>query len=213
MLNKTRQKRIRKGLHTSLPDEGTPELELWQLNRDDSPFLRLPPEIRNRIYELLLSVGQINVHYVPWVHKSKTQSTKGGFGCQLLRREQNPFTPKRDGQPGAGAGRIRGLTLLSGVCRQLYHETVLLPYQLNAWSFENNYVMERFVLKERRLSRFQRRAIHTLYVKDGLNPAMEKFFGGLKVLLLGDGTRLVKTPASDPDGSARTKYTWKNSAS
>ncbi len=181
-------------------------LSRWQLNRDASPLLRLPPELRNRIYEILLSVGQINVHYTPWVHKSKTQSTKGGFGCQILDREQNPFALKRGGPQGDHPRR--GLTLLSGVCRQLYHDTALLPYQLNAWSFENNHVMERFVLKERRLSRFQRRAIHTLYVKEGLNPVMEKFFGGLKVLLLGDGTKLTNMAVAEFDRNLLHRYAW-----
>ncbi len=97
------------------------------------------------------------------------------------------------------------------MCRQLYHETALLPYQLNTWSFETAHVMERFVLKEKRLSRFQRRAIHTLYVKDGLNPATDKFFGGLKVLLLGNGSKLVKVPSFDFENGSRASCVWKES--
>lgn len=75
------------------------------------------------------------------------------------------------------------MTLLSPVCRQLYRETSLLPFQLNAWFFESTCVMERYVFRERRLPLAQRRAIHTLYVNSRLTKAMEKFFGGLKVVM------------------------------
>ena len=71
--------------------------------------------------------------------------------------------------------------------------------------------MERFVVKERRLSRFQRRALHTLFVKDSLNPATEKLFGGLKVLLLGDGTKLTRVAVASKDTESQTQHSWRKS--
>lgn len=106
----------------------------------------------------------------------------------MLRPRQNPWSG--DGYSSQGGGAERGMTLLSPVCRQLYHETALLPYKLNAWSFENKYVMERYVLKEKRLPLPQRRAIHTLYVNGTLSKSLEKFFGGLKVIVWKEGTKL-----------------------
>ena len=130
----------------------------------------------------------------------------------MLQQKQNPWVgmPKESSPGRTGSLPTRGLTLLSGVCRQLYHETALLPYQLNTWSFENTHVMERFVVKERRLSRFQRRALHTLFVEGSLNPAMEKFFGGLKVLLVGDGTKLTRVAVADK-AQSQTQHSWRKS--
>lgn len=82
------------------------------------------------------------------------------------------------------------MTLLSPVCRQLYLETALLPYKLNAWSFENRSVMERYVVREKRLPLPQRRAINTLYVSGPMSKSLEKFFGGLKVIVWKEGTKL-----------------------
>jgi hypothetical protein len=77
----------------------------------------------------------------------------------------------------------RGMTLLSPVCRQLYRETSLLPFQLNAWCFESVPVMERYVMREKRLPREQRRAIRTLYINTRFTKAIHKCFGDLEVLI------------------------------
>lgn len=75
------------------------------------------------------------------------------------------------------------MTLLSPVCRQLYHETSLLPFQLNAWSFESLAVMERYITREKRLPREQRRAIRTLYINTRFTKAIHKCFSDLEVLI------------------------------
>ena len=84
---------------------------------------------------------------------------------------------------------------MAPVCRQLYRETALLPYSLNVWSFENYYVMKRYILKEKRLPLLQRRAIRTLLVGSelscrGLSKTMVKYLGGLEVLLMEKNGRL-----------------------
>lgn len=75
------------------------------------------------------------------------------------------------------------MTLLAPVCRQLYQETSVLPFQLNAWCFESVKVMERYVLRERRLTREQRRAVRTLYVNAMFTKEIHKCFGELEVLI------------------------------
>lgn len=106
---------------------------------------------------------------------SKT-TVRGGFYCRRFDASQNP----RGATDGAGRG---GMTLLAPVCRQLYRETALLPFQLNAWCFASVPVMERYVLTERRLPREQRRAVRTLYLNGGSTKDVHKCFGELEVLV------------------------------
>ena len=179
-------------------------------NQQLSPLLRLPPELRNRIYELVLDVGQINVCFKKWEHKARMRNGQryyetivGGFWCRILPKDQNPWGsgPKVTGPPPR-----RGLKLLSPVCRQLYHETALLPFRLNAWSFESLHVMDRFVMKEKRLALPHRRAIRMLYTPTVLPTAVEKYFGGLEVIVLQTGLTMVKQPQdhSSEDGRRQT---------
>ncbi|GAB1318525.1 F-box domain-containing protein [Madurella fahalii] len=194
-LNRERRRKIRNGLHKMFPKDGSPELELWERNQQLSPLLRLPPELRNRIYELVLDVGQIHVCFKKWEHKARTRNgqryydtTEGGFWCRVLERDQNPWQSVTSMQPVP----TRGMTLLSPVCRQLYHETALLPYSLNAWSFETHHVMERYLIKEKRLPRQHRRAIKLLYSQHVLPSPVEKYFGGLEKIMLEYGITMTK---------------------
>lgn len=92
----------------------------------------------------------------------------------------------------------RGLTLLAPVCRQLYHETDLIPYATCTWSFASPSVMERYLLLERRLPVLQRRAVRRLVVKGvrgngTLSKKTKVFWGGLKVIWYWDaGSGWVK---------------------
>ncbi|KAK0742094.1 hypothetical protein B0T21DRAFT_381792 [Apiosordaria backusii] len=204
-LNKSRQRKIHNKLHKSLPIEGSRESELWNQNTH-SPLLRLPPELRNRIYELVLSVGQIQVIFKKYQFRVINNGTignsrptyetlPGGFGCLILDREENPWptahlhksVPPAEREKASIYTWGRGMTLLSPVCRQLYHETVLLPYRLNAWSFRSIAVMDRFLVKERRLPKSHRGAIRVLYSQCVLTAAVEKLFAGLEVVLLDGG--------------------------
>ncbi|KAK4149275.1 hypothetical protein C8A00DRAFT_47074 [Chaetomidium leptoderma] len=198
-LNKERRRKIRNMLHRELPHENTPEFELWERNQQFSPLLRLPPELRNRIYELVLDVGQINVYFKKWEHRARTrhgqryyETTEGGFGCRILDRDQNPWRDPKPETTTESPSSGRGMKLLSPVCRQLYHETVLLPFRLNAWSFESLSAMDRYVMKEKRLPLPHRRAIRLLYVQTVLPTAVENYFGGLEVVVLGSGLTMAK---------------------
>ncbi|KAK0642031.1 hypothetical protein B0T16DRAFT_334305 [Cercophora newfieldiana] len=224
LVNKERQRKIRHELLTEAPNEGTPERETYDLNRTASPLLRLPPELRNRIYELVLSVGQINVCYKKWSHKNHTTRSgqrttetvvEGGFYCRILPKTQDPWklaVTSRNHSGAAAQGESssdtkttkypQGMTLLSSASRQLYNETVLLPYALNVWSFESNHVMERLLLKEKRLPVLQRRAIRILYTPSVLTVAVEKALGSLEVLLLQGGVRMTRVVIEKGEGDA-----------
>ncbi|KAJ4289320.1 hypothetical protein N0V88_007071 [Collariella sp. IMI 366227] len=198
--NKQRQRKVRNMLLQSFPAEDSRECELWEHNRNLSPLLRLPPELRNRIYELVLSVGQVNVRFKKWEHRPRTRSNgqryyetsaEGGFFCRVLDRDQNPWQEPRESKSTTTiitTERRGGMTLLSPVCRQLYHETVLLPFRLNAWSFESLAVMDRFVMKEKRLPLPHRRAIRVLYSPTPLPTHEEKYFGGVGGGCVGEWT-------------------------
>ncbi|KAH6631358.1 hypothetical protein F5144DRAFT_489770 [Chaetomium tenue] len=188
-INKERQRKIRNTLHRSLPQKNTPEFALWTRNQQLSPLLRLPPELRNQIFELVLAVGQINVCFKKWRRRLQIknghryyETTEGGFYCRILGEAQDPWVGLKDDTTEPSA--CRGMTLLSPVCRQLYHETVLLPFRLNAWSFQSMHVLDRFAIKEKRLPRSQRRAIRLLYVQTPLPKSATKYFVGLKVIVL-----------------------------
>lgn len=233
---KRRWRSVRYKLHRCLPEEDTAEFELYvlpssggpltstllmdasllrryQRNKRLSPLLRLPPELRNRIWELVLTVGQINVCFKNQTHTSHTfhgpsvEIIERGFYCRILRRSQNPWRPQNAKKHNPDPPR--GMTLLSPVCRQLYHETVLLPYTLNAWSFESRRVMERYILKEKRLPLPQRRAIHTLYCQALPPRHVEMCFGGLQLIVLQSGFAMAKRVVEkDAEEGGGTKAVW-----
>lgn len=73
----------------------------------NSPLLRLPPEIRNRIWEYTLG------------HNT--------FRVIRARGRKALFTLAPD-EPGINVAILRG-------CRQIYSETALMPFQLNTLAF------------------------------------------------------------------------------
>ncbi|OIW32014.1 hypothetical protein CONLIGDRAFT_249746 [Coniochaeta ligniaria NRRL 30616] len=198
-----RKRLLQRSLLSGTPEEGTEQFESWNRNQKTSPLLRLPPEIRNRVYELVLSVGIISVHHRPVAHRwhvsnraGRHEIIPGGFYCRRFDAAQNPWVDKRNGSTNA---EEYGMTLLAPVCRQLYHETSLLPFQLNAWCFESVRIMERYVIREKRLAREQRRAIRTLYIDTRFTKAIHKCFSDLEVLIWFSrwtGMRKTVLPAS-----------------
>ncbi|KAK1758920.1 hypothetical protein QBC47DRAFT_370755 [Echria macrotheca] len=205
---KQRRRKIRKRLERDIPKPDTREGELWIKNRQESPLLRLPGEIRNQIYSLVLSVGHINVRFKKWEYYQRSRNGKefytpvnpGGFYCRVLDERQDPWFAL--GEP---SNIQRGMTLLSGVCRQLYQETAVLPFALNIWSFESHAVMERLVIKEDRFSKAQCRAVRAMYAETLLPVALDKAFLNIETLMLSGRTRLIRKPPEDTgekDGAA-----------
>lgn len=166
-------------------------------NETQSPLLRLPAELRWAIYEHMLGDKTICVRFAShkWT-KSQRSGTKqwvyethGGFHCTVFNgREANPFLLGSGKSIGTG-----GFTLLSGVCRQLYQETATLPFQLNTLAFESPLVMERYLMKERRLSLPLRRAIKTLFVRVDRPPkTIEKYLGSLNTVRVDVGKCIIE---------------------
>jgi hypothetical protein len=150
------------------------------------------------------------VCFKKWEHRAQTknghrcyETVEGGFWCRILDKDQNPWRDPKSKNPPR-----HGMTLLSPVCRQLYHETALLPFRLNAWSFESMHVMDRYVMKEKRLPLSHRRAIRLLYAQMVLPTPVEKYFGGLEVVVLGTGLTMVKRVEDDVEHGQRKRVTW-----
>ena len=162
-------------------------------NRTLSPLLKLPPEIRQIIYEYALGDQCILIKYKPhkWSRGQKDGTTgwvhtvQGGFHCTTYDRQVNPFTVAAF--PTNAPAERRGFRLLSPVCRQLYQETATLPFELNVLAFENGYVLNRYIMKERRLSLPLRRAIRTLFVQRlMICKNVEKYIGGIHTLYVNE---------------------------
>lgn len=166
-------------------------------------MLRLPYELRLDIYELVLGKRQIHISFKPWeqpgsnkcrrksqrvkqnASKPELETIKGHFTYTVLPERRDPW--QWDVAAGDSAkDAVDKITLLSGVCRQLYHETVVLPQKLNTWSFQSTHLMERFFLKDNAMPLHQRRAIQTLYCKDRLAKEVKAKLRGLKIIVWKD---------------------------
>ena len=120
-------------------------------NYSASSFLRLPPEIRLQIYNLVLG-GQTLFITQDWpdfkdgeepVYSTspRTETTKelpmlyswGKFQTKLAAKHDNNVRSEDNYHVG-----------LLRVCRQIYTETSLLPFQLNAFEFADSYVARLF---------------------------------------------------------------------
>ena len=189
--------------------DSTPNLSSgsWRLNQQCSPLLRLPPELRSLIYDYVLAGHHIHVLYRPWVRRWRKKNfqrfeevTRGGFHCQT--------TPDPRLRPSKSMSRRlqqRGFTLLSPVCRQLYRETPLIPYQRNVWSFENYYVLNRYVLKENRLPLLQRRAIRSVMYPFDTTKALMKYLGGVEEVVQKTKNGLEIKRLSKPEARKRER--------
>ncbi|KAF1959435.1 hypothetical protein CC80DRAFT_545818 [Byssothecium circinans] len=107
----------KKSLRTTRP---MPEV-FTQYNQLHSPLLRLPGEIRNKIYEYAL--GGLRFE-------------KKGYGTTRVYAIEHPGNSK------IAHRSVASMALsLTKVCRQVHAETALLPYQLNA--FPHNVVFDK----------------------------------------------------------------------
>lgn len=98
-----------------------------------SQFLRLPPEIRLRIYKLVLGGQHIWIGY--------HTSTFGIPESLVSPQHWGGGFYHRNSVDGSG----RGLDLrLLRVCRHVFTETALLPYALNKFSFQSEDVRKAF---------------------------------------------------------------------
>ena len=108
-----------------------------------SPFLRLPPEIRNRIYELVFGGHRLWIGYTPhrheytYINKERHQTHSGGGLYHRMYARDDKSKNRPHWKPGSlNLGLLR-------VCRQIYGEAALLPYTLNRFTFKNDWVRTR----------------------------------------------------------------------
>lgn len=114
-------------------------------NRSASHFLRLPAEIRLQIYNLVLGGQQVWIsHDGSALRRGAPGTTHLGPSNQYFHR-WGKFSHRTAGALSKFNPIVSILRIgLLRVCRQIYIETGLLPYTLNAFTFENDYVREKF---------------------------------------------------------------------
>jgi hypothetical protein len=148
------------------------EAKLWSQNQSHSPLLRLPWELRNRIYDLVLGGKTICIEFKTWRKVEKNRHTElvphFEYYYKIMNARTNPWAPYLTNPIQQSEGLSGIFTLLNGVCRQFYQETAVLPYKLNRWAFVNHLTMWNFLVVDRRLTRAQREAIEELIVSDHL---------------------------------------------
>ena len=106
-----------------------------------SPFLRLPGELRSKIYGYVLGGHALRIGYSPHVRKTKTIKGQryhvhagGGLFNRLVEHEV--IDHRYEKALSLHLGLLR-------VCRQVYGEAALLPYAMNTFTFENDWVLRR----------------------------------------------------------------------
>lgn len=139
-------------------------------NSFTSPLLRLPPELRGLIYGLVLGGQQVWIAHSESIVEWRTTSERR---ARLLGGAE---TGQQSGQYYHRWGKFYHSTAepfdivnpfrsalhlgLLSVCRQIYTETALLPYALNAFTFRDDSVRRLFEQSARRgKKRVQKKAI------------------------------------------------------
>ncbi|KAH7127097.1 hypothetical protein B0J11DRAFT_294331 [Dendryphion nanum] len=164
-------KSVRKGLLDPV------QVKLWERNQEKSPFLRLPAELRNLIYELILGNNTILILRSP--------PFKGLFHykVQVQERRHNPFAQSFPSKYKT----TWGFPVLSGLCRQLYLETHRWPFKNNTWAFPRNLTMWNYFYHSPKLTQAQMASIEELCVLEELpSENLLRRLSGLKVVQLTD---------------------------
>ncbi|KAK5712222.1 hypothetical protein LTR17_018035 [Elasticomyces elasticus] len=136
----TKKTRRMKVLSTSKLTEQ--QCQIYETNKCDSPLLRLPPEVRNRIWSLLL--GDKIIH----IHGSKGSKDQRRFIhsiCKTPERDEKPASIPNHGvylphhincyvpDPGETLPTAASALAVLIACRQIHQEAALLPYKLNTF--------------------------------------------------------------------------------
>ena len=155
-------------------------------NQSKSPLLRLPGEIRNLIYEYALGGNTINIGFETYRTTYKSNKPREvvpifKYHCTVFNKPTNPFKMGYPSQVKISSN----FTTLHNICRQLYLETDILPYQLNIMSFSSYNVMFNLLFMEKRLSRRQLDAITQVMLPDALpQPNLLTYLGNLNTVAL-----------------------------
>ncbi|KAF2192808.1 hypothetical protein K469DRAFT_621457 [Zopfia rhizophila CBS 207.26] len=196
------------GLRNKCIPEGSKEAKIFEHNQKMSPLLRLPGELRNHIYELILGGKVIYIQYQTYESQGwnpiketyKSTIPRFRFHCTVFNQPVKlpsivfpEFAPQMQGKGE------EGFTLLNGVCRQLYNDTAVLPYELNAWVFSSYTALENFILHRKALPRSHRKAITDLVVPFTLpSESLVDYMGGLQSVYLVEIEKYQHLPSNAP---------------
>lgn len=136
-------------------------------NHSMSPFFRLPPELRVRIFGLVLGGQQVWISHsksrVEWRKTEKGVWVMGphtGHSGQYYHRWGNLHHAIADSSHSTNPFNNTLHLGLLRVSRQIYSETALLPYALNTFTFQDDSVRRLFEQSARQgKKRVQKKAI------------------------------------------------------
>ncbi|KAL1591500.1 hypothetical protein SLS60_011892 [Paraconiothyrium brasiliense] len=143
------------------------EAQAWSANQSNSPLLRLPSNVRRSIFEYALGGNSIEFGYVTYLVETLPDGKQRSvpyfqYTSNVYDDRHNPFQGSRvllHDDPD-----FLGMTLLNGICRQLYFETYTLPYSLNDFYITSSNALFNFLVQEDRLQPQQCKAIKSLVI-------------------------------------------------
>ncbi len=166
-------------------------------NKNSSPFLRLPCDIKIKIYTLVLGNRHLRIDYQPHVHRWRQKNYErfkehipGGLYdsvAEPLISQSIGSCKERDhhyNRPHRRSGnRVVQAFSINRTCRQIYDDTKLLYYELNTFSFDNDWAMKKWM---KTLAPVQKRAIRYLVLPQKLDLAkyISKDLSGLRTVYI-----------------------------
>ncbi|KAI4611745.1 hypothetical protein J4E83_007996 [Alternaria metachromatica] len=128
--------------------------EITLRNQAESPLLRLPGELRNRIYELAVGGNIIVV----------SSSYKRWRKMSVYLTSADPSGPDAKSAQASIRAPVSDIFTIGLVCRQLHRETALIQYAKNLFHLDNIYYGRDFVDS---LSSAQRALVTSISVRIG----------------------------------------------
>jgi len=180
-----------------------------QANQINSRLLRLPREIRDVIYAFALGGNHIHSR-VQWesIEQNPRPTPPGAVSPASTRYNQNPY--RRIVVHSAAAAELLSDNLtrrcpyshkislaLLFTCRQVYSETLLLPYSLNIFSFGSEPSYDAFMTS---LRLPQRQAICKLELNWTISKMGLKDLKSLKEVWITENQWRIDRPIANPNG-------------
>jgi hypothetical protein len=103
---------------------------MTQQNQLDSPILRLPAELRNKIYQYIFGDKVIGLYVLPKIPRAKG-SRNGEYQRVTKSNIEALSSGRHDNMPQNGKPSYT--FALVKVCRQIYSEARMLPFHLNTF--------------------------------------------------------------------------------
>lgn len=105
-----------------------------------SPLLSLPPELRSQIYEYIVQSRVVHIR-MNWI--GIFSPTGFSYSCF---DDLRPLLESSTRDLLANAVSFGAdVTILNRVCRQMHQDTILLPFKLWIWAFEDTFTLDQFV--------------------------------------------------------------------